>query len=202
MSMIKDRFHYMWIAMLVFGLLAAPAAGGFRAAEAGDIPTFEAPAIAVSPGLAPEIQMFRIIAKRVKLDCTTNAYADIKDLTRDGKALYKSIIFIIGSSGKGLGAAGVDIEGEMEKAKRLIAKGKELGMKLIGIHTGGASRRGPNTEKMILIIVPNMNGVVVRKDGNQDGMFTKLTSESKVPLVEIEKTQELLKVLKQIYKLP
>jgi hypothetical protein len=171
-------------------------------APAQEIPTAELPVVSVAPGLAPEIEMIRILAQRINLEVTTNTMAEPADLTKDGNKLYNTMIIAIGGSGKGLGAAGVSIEDEMARAERLIAKAKELKMFLIGIHVGGSARRGPNTEKLLPIVVPNMNYVIVRKDGNEDGIFTKLTSENKIPLTEIEKTTELMDILKKVFNLP
>ena len=53
----------------------------------------------------------------------------------------KTLIIIIGVSGKGLGEAGVKIEKEVERAKALIAACKEKGIKIIGMHLGGVERR-------------------------------------------------------------
>jgi len=171
-------------------------------ALAQEIPTAELPVISVAPGLAPEIEMIRILARRIKLELTTNTMAEPDDLVKDGNKAYNTIIFAIGGSGKGLGAAGASIEDEMARAERLVAKGKELGIFLIGVHVGGSARRGPNTAKLIPIITPNMNYVIVRKDGNEDGIFTEITGENKIPLTEIEKTTELMDILKKVFSLP
>jgi len=42
----------------------------------------------------------------------------------------------------------------------------------------------------------------VRSDGNKDGVFTKICTEKKIPLVEIEKTLEVTNILKTVFKLP
>jgi len=43
--------------------------------------------------------------------------------------------------------------------------------------------------------------LIVREDGNKDGLFTKLASQQKIPLTLIQGTQELSEVFKELFKL-
>ncbi len=166
------------------------------------IPTAKAPAIQVAPGLAPEIEMIKILGSRAKLALTSNATATAADLEKGGKKAYETLILVIGGSGKGLGAAGVSIDDEVQRAKELIAKAKQLGMFIIGIHVGGADRRGPNTEALLPTELPALNYLIVRSDGNADGVFTKAAQQYKYPITVVEKTTELQDLLKKIFQLP
>ncbi len=182
-------------------LLALVLAATAASAQA-TVPTAKAPAIQVAPGFAPEVEMVKILAKRVNLQLTTNSTADAADLVgKDGKKVYETLIIIIGASGKGLGAAGVSLDDEIARAKRLIAKAKELGMFIIGIHTGGAERRGANTAAILPIELPFCNLIIVRKDGNADGEFTKAATQYKIPITQIDKTTDLQGILKQVFTL-
>ena len=51
----------------------------------------------------------------------------------------KSLVLAIGGSSKGLGAAGISAEVEIERAQAVIAEAKKQGMKIIGVHVGGGS---------------------------------------------------------------
>jgi hypothetical protein len=190
----KCGLTLLFLGIMVLIVLPAPAP-----AQQAEPPTAELPVIVVAPGLTPEIEMVRILAGRAKVEVATEASAKPEDLAKDGEKVYNSMILVIGGSGKGLGAAGASIEDEMKRAEALIARGKELGIFLMGVHLGGEARRGPNTEKIIPIIVPNVDYVVVRKDGNKDGIFTELTADKKIPLTEIEKTTAFIDVLKAVF---
>jgi hypothetical protein len=183
-----------WIlaAVLLLAALAVPV-------WAQTPPACQQPVISVAPGLAPESEMLRILARRVNLTLDTRPTASADEL--DDKP-YKTMIVILGASGKGLGSAGVSLDDEIDRAKKLIAQARKLGMTLIGLHIGGEDRRGPNTERMLPLVVPEMNLVIVRSDGNQDGVFTKLTAAKKIPLTSIDKTMELMDVLKKTFQLP
>jgi len=124
-------------------------------------------------------------------------FLDVDDL--EG---IKTLIIIIGGSGKGLGSAGVDIQGEIQRAERLIAACKEKSIKIIGMHLGGENRLGANSMVMIDLVTPNCDFVLVRSDGNKDGIFTKICTDNKIPMFEIEKTLQLTDVIKAVFQLP
>jgi hypothetical protein len=46
-----------------------------------------------------------------------------------------------------------------------------------------------------------MSYLIVREDGNKDGLFTKLSSERKIPLTLIKGTQELSDVFKELFSI-
>lgn len=159
--------------------------------------TAETPVAMTAPGQSPEIAIVSLLARRVNLEINSDNFLKVEGLNG-----MKTLIIIIGGSGKGLGAAGVDIEEESERAKSLIAVCKEKGIKIIGMHLGGEERRGANSQVMIDLVTPNCDYVVVRSDGNKDGIFTKICSEKKIPLAEIEKTLDLVDILKAVFQLP
>lgn len=156
--------------------------------------TAQLPIIVTNPGQAPEFSIVSVLAKRINLPIDINFYLEANQLSD-----YKTLILIIGGSGKGLGSAGISITKEEERAKDLIAKAKELGIKIIGMHLGGGDRRGPNSDLMINLVTPQCDYVIVRSDGNLDGVFTKICKENNVPLTEIEKSLELTDYLKALF---
>ena len=158
--------------------------------------TCEVPVAMTAPGQSPEIAIVSLLARRVKLEIKSEPF--LKPEALEG---FKTLIIIIGGSGKGLGAAGVDIEGEAKRAKNLIAVCKEKEIKIIGMHLGGETRRGANSQIMIELVTPKCDYVVVREDGNKDGIFTKICSENKITLTEIEKTLQVVDVLKVLFRL-
>jgi len=159
--------------------------------------TAETPVAMTCPGQAPEIAIVSLLARRMNFEIKTDNFLEAEAL--EG---MKTLIIIIGGSGKGLGAAGVDIQYEVQRAKRLIAACKEKGIKIIGMHLGGEDRLGANSMVMIDLVTPSCNYVIVRSDGNKEGIFTKICSDNKIPLKEIEKTLEVTNILKTVFKLP
>ncbi len=119
---------------------------------------------------------------------------------------YKSIIITMGASLKGMGAAGIQIEDELDRAAALIAEARKLGVKVIGAHIEGLKRRaqgaaaGDTTdEQSIDAVAPNSDILVVLKEGNADGRFTTIAQAKRIPLVEFEKTIDLIPALEKLF---
>lgn len=159
------------------------------------IPKFPLPVAMTAPGQSPEYAVVKLFLDRAKIPVKSDPLLEPGDI---GDA--RSLIIIIGGSGKGLGAAGMDIEDEVKRARDLLALAKERKMPVIGMHLGGEARRGPNSQKFIELVTPNCNFVIVRSDGNKDGIFTKITQDHKIPLLLIEKTTELNDILAKMFK--
>lgn len=172
----------------------APGAASAQKVPAGV--TAELPVAMTCPGQAPEGQLVKLIFGRLKTPVKYDPFLEPTDLTGN-----KTLIIILGGSGKGLGVAGVDLRDEMKRAEALIAEANAQKIKLIGIHTGGEDRRGEVSTKLIDLVAPKMSYIVVREDGNKDGLFTKLAGQHKIPLTLIKGTQELSDVFKALFKL-
>ena len=156
----------------------------------------ETPVAMTAPGQAPEIAIVSLLARRMSFEIKSENF--LKPESLEG---MKTLILILGASGKGLGAAGVDLQEEVKRANELIAACKAKGIKIIGMHLGGADRLGENSMVMLNVVTPKCDYVLVRSDGNKDGLFTKICSENKIPLTEIEKTTDATDVIKAVFGL-
>jgi len=179
---------------ILAALLVCPAAAPAQKLPAGV--SAELPIVMTCPGQAPEGQMVKLLLGRMKTPVKYDPFLEPKDLSGN-----KTLIIILGGSGKGLGTAGVDLRDEMKRAEALIVEANKQKIKLIGIHTGGEDRRGEVSTKLIDLVAPKMSYIVVREDGNQDGLFTKLAGQHKIPLTLIKTTPELTDIFKVLFKL-
>lgn len=192
----KKSLKFLTIVGISFLICLSWIVGVF--ADQVEVPfTAETPVAMTAPGQSPEIAIVDLLARRMNFEINT-----VYSLKPEGLKDMKTLIIIIGGSGKGLGEAGVNIQEEVKRANELIAVCKEKGIKIIGMHLGGAERRGANSEVMIELVTPICDYVVVISDGNKDGIFNKICSEKKIPLVEIEKIVEVTNILKTVFKLP
>ena len=115
---------------------------------------------------------------------------------------YKMLFVIIGSSAKGLGASGITIEEEIARLNKMIAEAKRLNLFIIAAHIEGKDRRGnPGSadEQSIDAIAPFADYLIVMKDGNQDGKFTRIAQEKNIPLTIIDNTIDFMQVIKQMF---
>jgi hypothetical protein len=114
---------------------------------------------------------------------------------------YKAMIFAIGASLKGMGASGLTLDSEEARLKKVIEYCKQKKIFVMAVHIGGESKRGPagsDNERMIDAVAPLADYIVVTKDSNKDGRFTKLAEAKKIPLTEIEYALGLVDVVKKV----
>lgn len=147
-------------------------------------PIASKPALLTSIGQSADIEMVKVLLSRGKLDFKADGQVKAQALGASGA---KTLVVAIGGSSKGLGAAGISADAEIDRAKALLAEAKRLGMKIIGVHVGGEARRGELSDRFIEATVPYCDYVVVVAEGNQDGLFTKLCAQAKIPLDSVDR---------------
>jgi hypothetical protein len=114
---------------------------------------------------------------------------------------YKTVIIAIGASLKGMGASGLTLESEEARLKKLIDFCKQKKILVIAVHLGGESKRGApgsDNERMIDAVAPFSDYIVVTRESNKDGRFTKISKSKNIPLTEIEYVLGLVDIVKQI----
>jgi hypothetical protein len=149
---------------------AATAVSGLKS------PIFEQPVLITSVGQSADAQMVKALADRSKLQYKFDTAAKPEALQGN-----KTLLLAIGGSSKGMGAAGVNQAQEMDRAKALIAKAKEMNIKILAVHVGGAARRGDLTDRFIPL-AGDASYLIVVADGDNDKIFTKLASSKKMPI--------------------
>ncbi len=162
------------------------------------------PILLTSCGQSPGPLKIKIGLKRLKFDHDYNLQASIEDLDKKD---YKSIIIVTGASLKGMGAAGVSMDDELERISDLIKEAKSRGIKVIGAHVEGMARRaqgaaeGDNTdEQSIDCVCPNSDILLILSKGNEDNRFTLISNSKNIPMVSFDKNNEILAALKKIYE--
>lgn len=159
-----------------------------------DLPRFQPPALITSAGQNAEVQMVAVLAKRANLDHQLNKMATAQDISN-----FKTLLLVLGASLKGLGAAGLDTNKEMERVKGLVAAAQQNNIPILCLHLGGEERRGAQSDEFIKAFLPMARMAIVVKSGNKDGLFTQICQEKKIPLLEIEKITDALEPLKKAF---
>ncbi len=115
---------------------------------------------------------------------------------------YKSVVIAIGASLKGMGASGLTVESEASRLKQVIDYCKKNRIFIVAIHVGGDATRGASgsdNERMIDAVAPFADYLIVTKDSNKDGRFTKISRDGNIPLTEIEYALGLVELLKKVF---
>ena len=93
----------------------------FAAVTGAEAPKGEEPLLITNAGQGPGGKMGRLLVTRSEAvkDMTYNAEPKPEDLEKGG---YKTMLVVIGSSAKGLGASGITIDQEIERLNAMMAK--------------------------------------------------------------------------------
>ncbi|MFH1942188.1 MAG: DUF6305 family protein [bacterium] len=115
---------------------------------------------------------------------------------------YKTIVFAVGASLKGMGASGLTIEDELKRLKELIDYCKKNKIFIIAVHAGGESKRGAagsDNERMIDAVAPFSDYLIVVVDSNKDGRFTKIAKEKGIPLSEVKYALGIVGLMEKVF---
>jgi hypothetical protein len=155
----------------------------------------EYPILITSGGQSADFQMVGTVLKKQNMDFFSNGVATSAEI-RDNKTL----IIVVGGSSKGLGAAGIDANGELARLEELINAAKTAGLSIIAMHTGGVVRRGELSDKFIAPVFENADYAIVVKDGDQDGLMASICSKSGIPCDYIDSISDVVTVLPAAFK--
>lgn len=191
------------LCMILAGLVMSPAQAQKQTVK------LDQPVLLTSCGQSPGPLKIKVFFGRLNMDYVYNTVASVNDLgakKKEGKP-FKSLIIVTGASLKGMGAAKVSMEDEIDRIKKLIAEAKKQGIKIVGAHVEGMERRsqgaspGDNSDELSIdAVCPQSDLLLVRKDGDEDKRFTAISTGKKIPLVTFEKNMELSDVLKNFYQ--
>ncbi len=151
-----------------------------------DVPTVEQFAAGVGLGNFHEAEGFHLTSK-----------SEAKKGTP-----YKTIIFAVGASLKGMGASGLSMDDEISRIKKIVDYCKKNKILVVAVHVEGKSRRGkPGSDNELIIdaIVPRADYIIVTTDGNFDGRFNEIAKKSGAPLSIIKKSTELTTILQTMF---
>lgn len=158
------------------------------------LPRFQQPLLITSAGQSADVQIAGVLAKRAGIRASLSKKATYQELEDN-----KTLALVIGVSMKGLGAAGLDLDKERTRVMELVAKAQEKGVPLLFLHLGGEARRGELSDQMIREFLPYAQMVIAVKSGNKDGLLTQICKDNNIPLLELERTSEVLDPLKNIF---
>lgn len=167
------------------------------------------PVMVTSCGQSPGPVRIQFFFNRLQIDHVFNLQATAEDLinAKNAGTPFKSLIIVTGASLKGMGAAGISIQDELERTAALIETAKREGIIIIGAHIEGMSRRaqgaapGDNSDELSIdAVCPKSDMLVVLKEGNEDGRFTAISLTQDIPMILFEKNMELGDVLQNLFR--
>jgi len=172
------------------------------------IASFEQTVLITSIGQSAGAAQAKILAIRAGLDFVYEQRASL-----DALEGMKTLIVVMGASGKGLGAAGVDIDAEIEWATELFDRAQELEIAIIAMHVEGSARRGPMSDQINTVFAPRANYLIIKgsateeeaadideaANGNIDGLFSTIAEENEIPIAFVAMTLDVVVVLEDLF---
>jgi hypothetical protein len=159
------------------------------------------PLLITNAGQGPGAKMSRLLLQRTGVVSDFDYLAEPQPADLKTKP-YKTLMVVLGSTAKGLGASGITIDQEIDRLNAMIAEAKKLKLQIVAVLLEGKSRRGKPggaDERCIDAIAPFANYLVVKKDGNEDGRFDAIAKKSGAPLTIIDDALDFSEVVKAMY---
>jgi hypothetical protein len=180
---------------VLLGLALVLVSGGAFSVSAQEAKfTAKEPALLTTAGQSADLNMAKVLLDRNKVALKVAPLAGADDLKDVG-----SLIIVIGGSTKGLGAAGINTDKEMARVEQLMAKAAAQKIPIIGMHIGGKARRGELSDKFVELVTPKSSFLLVVKEGDSDGSFSKVMADKKIGGRIVDKLGDLQEPIKTIY---
>jgi len=156
---------------------------------------FEQPVLISSAGQSADVKLVKMLAQRQGLNATTILMAKPEDLTG-----FKTLVIVPGFSSKGLGAAGISQQDEIERVQSLIKAANDLKIPIVLMHIGGNARRQGQSDAFNQLVADNSKQMLVVKQGDEDGFFSAIAKAKNIPLTLVEKIAETAEPLGNLFK--
>jgi hypothetical protein len=190
--------RHAWIvaAALSLGAVSSEAAVSGAAPVKG-----QQPLLITNAGQGPGAKMARLLVQRTGAVADFEYNAEPKPADLKTKP-YKTLMVVLGSTAKGLGASGITIDDEIARLDAVVAEAKKLKLQIVAVLLEGRTRRGKPggaDERCIDAVAPFANYLVVKKDGNEDGRFDAISKKTGAPLTFIDDAVDFGDVVKAMY---
>ncbi|MCR4424862.1 MAG: DUF6305 family protein [Firmicutes bacterium] len=170
------------------------------------LPTLSGPVVVTTIGQSPGSVMVRMLFRRIGVACVQNdllTHEQLAQAGKDPKTAYKTLIMTMGTSLKGMGGAGVDVDGEVARCNALVAQARKSGIFIIGAQIEGSSRRTDEyDEKSNKAVAPQSDLLIVRSEVDKDGYFTNTAKQKGIPIVRTKEAADFEYVFRVLFSAP
>lgn len=172
----------LMLSVVMLGMITGSSfvAGAEEACPECGIPLVAAqyPMYMTTSGQGPDGMMLDILLNKsmgipVKFDTVLKA---------ENCADMKTLIFVVGYSGKGMTAASINDAAEEARVKALVELAAKNSAYVVIVHMGGTARRGGSSDKFTEFAAVGAHLLLVIPDSNNDGYFTKMAEAKGIVL--------------------
>jgi Domain of unknown function (DUF6305) len=123
----------------------------------------------------------------------------VEEAKEENLAGIATVIVSMGGSTMGLVAAGVNADSEVERGEAVLALATEANVPILGVHVGGASRRGELSDDFCELVAEAADALIVKSGGNEDGLLTAIAERREIPLIEVGTNAEAIDALAALF---
>lgn len=186
------KSHFLKIALII--ILIVIIFGSF--AYANNIKYYPAQPVAVTcPGQNPDGLMVKVVLEKENIDFFYHPFLKAESLEN-----YSTIFISVGHSCKGVGAAGIDFETELQRCRNLIETAKAKNKFIVLTHFGGENRREERSDKLLEIAAPYADYMIISKSSNFDGYFSEIAMEYNIPLAVADNLSQIKPIIGELFK--
>jgi hypothetical protein len=156
---------------------------------------FQQPVLITSAGQSADVKLVKLLAMKQSLDAETKLMAGDADLEN-----IATLVIVPGFSSKGLGAAGISQEDELQRVEALLNAANKRGIPIVMVHVGGKARRGGQSDSYCQMVAENSREMIVVSQGDEDGFFTKIAEEKGIPITTVDKIGDAADPLGSLFK--
>lgn len=168
------------VALLIAVLFVATAAAETTVKS----PEFEGPYIVTTCGQSPGAVMVSMTAVQAGFASSYVNEMTVEDLKPE---VNKTLIVTTGTSMKGMGAAGTNVDDEIVRCLNIIEAAKKAGMVVIGAHVEGMNRRVDSTDQASIDAILDVADIIlIVEDSDSDGFFTNYAETHGKPLLKVK----------------
>lgn len=170
---------------------AAPAPEG-GSEVSGD--AIQSPILVTTCGQSPGAVMINMVAVQGGFTSANDNTLTAEDFDAGD---YKTLIVTTGTSMKGMGAAGTDVDSEIARCEALIKAAKDAGLTIVGAHVEGMARRSDNSDQRSIDAVLALSDVIlVVEESDSDGFFSTYAADHDLPIITVKDALEISSILK------
>ena len=152
------------------------------------------PVAITCPGQNPDGLMVKVVLEKENVDFFYHPFLEAENLKN-----YPTIFISVGHSCKGVGAAGIDFESELQRSKDLIEEARAKNKFIVLTHFGGKNRREERSDKLLKIAAPYADYMIISKSSNFDNYFSEIAIKYDIPLAEADNLSQIKPIISRLF---
>ena len=142
-----------------------------------------------------------LIAKQIFKQAGLENIPSNPGLLADALGRPETLVIVVGGSSKGLGSARDAVDKELVRVNALLTAAGKAKVPVVCMHLGRKTRRGPLSDPFINAVAKHSATMLVIEGGNEDQLFSKVSREKEIPLIETADYVETVDHIRRLFGL-